>query len=129
MTITPDNVHEFTQGFNGTDAWYQHSLNARLVYSDGIRTLAQAAGAYWLIDLIASHQTRALDVACGGFQLWTLTREGKGFVITCQSDTGEVPVVMQRHEYTDFPLLDGDSIEMIVEGAYERQHLCFCSER
>ncbi len=36
--------------FYGTEKWYRHFTG--LVYTDGIKYLAENAGAYWLIDLV-----------------------------------------------------------------------------
>ena len=40
---------------NGTDGWTRHSLMRRLVYSDGVKVMAEDLQAYWLIDIVASY--------------------------------------------------------------------------
>lgn len=45
------------QQFTGSTNRYRHSLNRTVVYSDGVQYLAENAGAYWLIDAIASYLT------------------------------------------------------------------------
>ena len=40
----------------GTYHWYRHNLNRHLIYSDGVKLLAEyggRSGAYWFIDKIA----------------------------------------------------------------------------
>ncbi|MEZ6069474.1 MAG: hypothetical protein R3C10_04190 [Pirellulales bacterium] len=41
--------------FTGDCERYQHGLNRSLIYTPGVQHLAEKAGAYWLIDAIASH--------------------------------------------------------------------------
>lgn len=106
-------------GFTGTENHFQH-WTRRLLYTDGIDYLAEHAGAYWLIDAIASYQgskrirqnPRLME-----FQLWELTvtdaNGARSAVLTCREDSGQPARITQRIEYTDFPL---DSIKLYVEG-------------
>jgi len=42
-------------GFSGTEAYHRLSpLHGKLVCTDGVKYLADKAGAFWLIDAIAS---------------------------------------------------------------------------
>lgn len=100
----------------GSENWYQHSINPRFRYTDGVKLLADKAGAYWLLDAIVSHQTskqirssRSLQE----FQLWELkVNPDQSCVLTCRADSDIPPVVAQSIEYTDFPL---DYIKLYVE--------------
>ena len=73
--------------FIGSTEFFRHFTNA-IIYTEGVRHLATRARLYWLIDLIASLQTRALrDRALREFQLWELrVTNGKGVVI-CSRDS------------------------------------------
>lgn len=86
---------------NGTSRYYRHPLSS-IVYTDGVRDLAETCEAYWLIDLIVSHQTR-LPVAQHPFQVWEL-RQVKGFryEAACTDGNGK-HITRQRIPYTDFP--------------------------
>jgi hypothetical protein len=99
-----------------------------LKYTTGVKYLAEKAQAYWLIDAIASHQTKRLlsNENLRYFQLWLLTvtntenqlPQKYGFikpisnhkaVLTCWEDTpveGVKPVIRQDIEFTDFPLTE-----------------------
>lgn len=103
--------------FTGTDNYYKHLLG--LHYTDGIQYLAEKAQCYWLIDVIASHQTKKLlaDQMLKDFQLWLLVvsdshefikpKPHHQAVVTCWGDTpnaGIKPAVRQDIEFTDFPL-------------------------
>ena len=90
--------------FCGTDNWWKH-WTGRLTFTDGVKFLAEKAGAFWLIDLVASYQTARLRQE--EFQIWTLTVDRNGTpraVATCQTDTNEPPLVRQEIDHTDFPL-------------------------
>ena len=89
------------------------------IYTEGVRHVIEAGGAWWLITDIAVYGGEA-DVAgpCGGFQLWTLKTHDRpngvrSATLTCVPDEGKSPLF--RHEYTvtDFPL---DEIDILVIG-------------
>jgi hypothetical protein len=102
------------QQFTGGEVIYKHFTGMH--YTEGMQYLAEQAGAYWLIDAIASYQTskvirsnpRLLD-----FQLWELTVTENSAVLMCREDSGMKPVIEQKIEYTDFPL---PSLKVYVEG-------------
>lgn len=102
--------------FYGGDELYRHWLGIR--YTEGIKYLADKAGAYWLIDAIASYQpdkrvrtNRMLQE----FQLWELKVDlvKHSCVLTCRTDTDRPAIITQEIEYTDFPL---DYIKLSLEG-------------
>jgi arginine repressor len=78
-----------------------------LLYTKGVQSLAESAGAYWLIDAVASYQLdkrvrnnqRLLE-----FQLWELDVKDHNAYLTVKADSGEASVVAQFIEYTNFPL-------------------------
>jgi hypothetical protein len=106
--------------FRGGDEKYTHWLR-RLVFSEGVQYMAECAGAYWLIDIVASYQMHKKvknNKRLQEFQLWELKVKtdkngGKSAVVTLREDTGEPVVIRQKIEYTDFPL---DYIKLYVEG-------------
>ena len=102
----------------GSENQYQHGFMRSFRYTDGIQTLASLAGAYWLIDVAASHQTNH-KVRAETFQLWSIRRLPKdaknAAVIECRRDSGTTPICRQFLEYTDFPFDDlGESFEWYV---------------
>src|SRR6266545_2852011 len=54
--------------FIGTERYYRHFTG--MLYTDGIRYLADRAGCYWLIDVVASYQS---ELRAFPFQGWDLT--------------------------------------------------------
>jgi len=90
--------------FSGTENWWKHWAG-RITYTDGVKYLAEKAGAFWLIDLIASHQNRRLRDE--KFQVWTLTvdrSKNPMAVAECRPDRDEPVIARQKIEFTDFPL-------------------------
>jgi hypothetical protein len=95
------NLHQFT----GTENYYRHLLG--IVYTDGVQYLAQEAGAYWLIDAIASWQIDPVilkDWMLQEIQFWKLqVNSDNSAVLSCERDTDDV-VLTQDIPFTDFPL-------------------------
>lgn len=113
MTTTATKLERYIANANGFENHYRHRFYPRLSYSDGVKYIAEEAGAYWLIDAIFSHSAyRRLQERCEGFEVWTLRRdaEGCGAVLSCSDGGmhGREPqiVARQRIEYTDFPLAE-----------------------
>ena len=88
--------------FHGTQHYYRNFTG--LLFTDGIKYLADRVDCYWLIDLVGSHQPKVKTV---GFQLWELeVVEELAAVVTMREDTGQPALVRQNIPYTDFPLRD-----------------------
>lgn len=102
----------------GSETQYQHGLFRSFRYTEGIQTLADLAGAYWLIDLAASHQLKR-KVRNQPFQVWTLRKLSdtakNAAVAECRWDSSQKPISRQLIEYTDFPFDDlGESFQFYV---------------
>jgi len=92
--------------FTGTEQWYQHFTG--LLYTDGVKYVADTAGAYWLIDAIASYQhepqvkrNRRLQE----FQLWVLEVDPakKTGRLSLFEDSGCPPVLIRTWNSPIFP--------------------------
>lgn len=98
--------------FTGTEVFYRHSFNRRIVYTEGVRYLATEAQAYWLIDAIASHISSPLfqramtkDERIGERHFWTLhVKPDNSAVLEAKVDSPERALVTQKLTFTDFPL-------------------------
>ena len=86
--------------------WTQH-----VIYTPGVADMAKLCNAYWLIDLVASHQIDP-KVRSEEFQVWELTVEAGQKAVACATDGNSNPVVRQDIEYTDFPL---DTIKLYLD--------------
>ena len=100
MEIESRELEQELKNFHGTERYFRNFTG--LLYTDGIKYLAEKAGAYWLIDLMGSYQYRLKNVP---FQIWALkVNNDRTAVVTCREDTDEPVIVEQKLEYTDFPL-------------------------
>ena len=106
-------IRNFIAQCYGSDQPYiKHSLVKRLVFTDSIRWIREAADCFWLIDAIASYQSELMQQP---FQVWKFNVVNKSGILTCEDGNGG-ELVRQEIEYTDFPL---DKIELWCElGGY-----------
>jgi len=87
--------------FAGTEHYYKHWLG-KIVFTDGVKYLADKADAYWLIDLIASYQPTIKNVP---FQVWVLkVNADKTAEATMHADADKPALIKQVIKYTTFPL-------------------------
>jgi hypothetical protein len=89
--------------FTGSENWYRHGINRKVLFTDGAKYVADHAGAYWLLDEIAIIQPHNKRVAAESFQVWKLTvNADQTAVLICDDGNGNV-VYTKQIEYTDFP--------------------------
>ena len=89
--------------FTGSNELHKWSrLFSRDVLTDGAFYLAENAGAFWLMDAIASHQT-SRHLRSENFQTWTLAQNSHNWHLTCTDGNG-VAILRQVISYSDFPL-------------------------
>ncbi len=101
-TLTKADLAQFT----GFENWYRHGLNPKVLYTDGAKHVAEAGGAYWLLDEIALIQPYDRKVAAEGFQVWKLAvRPDRSAALTC-SDGNYKTVYAKEIQFTDFPLAE-----------------------
>jgi hypothetical protein len=95
--------------FTGTEKWYRHAINRSVLFTDGAKYVADAGGAYWLLDEIALIQPYDKRVSAEEFQVWTLkVNPDRTATLTCED--GDYHIVFSKEiEFTDFPL---DSITL-----------------
>jgi hypothetical protein len=92
--------------FSGSETFFAHPFGG-LVYTEGVKYLADRAGAYWLIDAIASYQRdrRIIgDRMLRDLQFWELTVKDGAGVLACVADSDLPPAITQAIGFTDFPL-------------------------
>ena len=98
-TLTKAELAQFT----GSENWYRHALVRDILFTDGAKHVADAGGAYWLLDEIALAQRYKKKVAAQEFQVWTLKVKDAKATLTCEDGNGNA-VYAKRIEFTDFPL-------------------------
>lgn len=94
--------------FSGSEEYHKWSyLFKDQVLTDGAKYLAEKAGAYWLMDAIASHQ-KLPKLRNESFQVWRLTvtrnKQGSKEATLVADDGNDNVLARQRIPFTDFPL-------------------------
>lgn len=108
-------VREYERQANGTDGWTRHAFG-RTLYSDGMSFVAETCGAFWLLDVVASHQPPIMRklrrLGERDFQVWVLEytpKPGRSdcWTVRAWTDTphadGSQKLAAQVIPYSDFP--------------------------
>lgn len=104
MTTAPKLTKSDLQQFTGSEYWYRHAINRKVLFTDGAKYMADTAGAYWLLDEIALIQPYDSRVAAEDFQLWKLAvHPDHSATLTCDDGNGRI-VFTKEIGFTDFPL-------------------------
>ncbi|WP_430451513.1 DUF6876 family protein [Rhodopirellula europaea] len=111
--------------FSGDLVRFRHSINRRVIYTPGVRHVAEDGGAYWLIDAIASHigspefnKAADRDYRIGTMHFWTLPRNGSGGAeLFAKADSPEDAFIVQDIPFTDFPMTSID-----ISAAFDGEH-------
>lgn len=101
--------------FTGTYEWYKHMLPG-VILTEGAQYLSEN-GAGWLIDAIASYQTRKFREA-HPFQVWTFSVLNEQAALHMQDDDDQPFVVSQDIPSTDFPMS-----KLTMYASYDGEHL------
>lgn len=89
--------------FTGSESFYRHNLVRAVVYTEGVQYLADKAGAYWLVDKIATEQLRR-RIHQEEFQAWKLVvNADKSATLTMEDGNGK-SLTQEKIDWTDFPL-------------------------
>lgn len=97
--LTQNDLDQFT----GSEQFFRHALMRQVVYTEGVKYLAEHGGAYWLVDKIATLQLEP-KVRAEEFQVWKLTVNGdKTAKLACE-DGDSSQIYSEDIDYTDFPL-------------------------
>lgn len=99
------NLPQYTGTESYTNLRYPWLNGKRFLLTDGAKYLAEKAGAFWLMDAIASHQINR-EVAAESMQFWKLVvDEDAKAILTCDDGNGKI-LVTQEIPYTNFPLAE-----------------------
>ena len=86
--------------FRGTEQYYKHFTG--LIYTDGIFYVARVFKAYWIIDLVASYQSKK-KVRQEPFQVYSIKVKENTAIVTI-TDGNDNILASQKIEYTDLPM-------------------------
>lgn len=94
--------------YGGSEGRTRHWANRKLVYTDGVKAVADAVGAYWLLDIIAT------EVAPLSLNMWEFDSEHTTFFkmvvgadstakLWLERDIGEPKLWERDLDFTTFP--------------------------
>lgn len=86
---------------NGSENFYCHRPSLFL-YTDGVKDMAETCKAFWLIDLIISHQCKR-EVNLERFQVWDLSRLKDSLFKIIATDGNNNRIAFQQIPFSDFP--------------------------
>ena len=113
----PDCIRRRLAHATGTaQYWRAFPENDNFLFTDGVKDMAEACEAFWLIVAVFSWQCES-EVRDEPFQVWKLRfndkEKGDDALLICEGDNN---IVLARQEisYTDFPLPEG--IKLYLDG-------------
>lgn len=95
-----ENANDFFGNSVGSENLYRYSFT-NFIYTDGVKTIAQDCHAYWLIDLIISHQINQ-EVSKERFQVWELKRVKDDAFNIIATDGNKNKITSQKIPFSDF---------------------------
>lgn len=100
--MTPQELQAGLAGFTGTEHYYPFSaILPNWVLTDGAKWLADNAGCFWLMDMIASHAKKIRDE---GFAVVKLKKTSPNDCTVTIEDGNDGILAAQENIFTDFPL-------------------------
>jgi hypothetical protein len=115
MKMTPGEIKSALAQCIGTTEYYAHwTGGGKLVYTDGVRAMAEMCGAYWLIDeIMIAQRNRAVRAYArqDELQVWRLTHAADhaetGHWLLSMDDGNDNLIFSKEIEFSDFPLEEG----------------------
>ena len=95
------NANNFFGNSSGSENFYCHKFFP-ILYTDGVKEMAEKCQSYWLIDLIISHQEHD-EVKKESFQVWDLKRVNRNEFTIIATDGNHNKVTSQKIPFSDFP--------------------------
>jgi hypothetical protein len=104
--LTPSDLQQLKAQFSGgSERRFRHWANRRFIYSEGMKAVADAAGAYWMLDIIA---TEVAPMLCRKWDSEGWNSWGFSIHVTPERASmlevklGEERIWHRAIEYTDF---------------------------
>lgn len=89
--------------FYGTEQWFRHGINPKMLYTEGVQFFAEHAGngAYWFLDIVAT-ELMELNKKEEFIAIKLIVDEGGALIL---ASDGDVTRLFERKiEYTDCPI-------------------------
>lgn len=125
MSTTPEQLQaEMNRWLGGSDGRTRHPFNRRFIYTEGVKAVADLAGAYWLLDIVATELApiclRRWEEQEDHMALLTIKVKADSTCEMVLHDGNDDEVHWRRTlEFTDFP--EGDWVfYMAIDGVIEQ---------
>jgi hypothetical protein len=108
--------------FTGSEQFFKHGMNRKLIYTEGVRHLAEKAGCYWLIDDVAIVLLPALLKKHKDYfySIQLFVQRDCSAVVTIGDGNGNTHLD-HKVKWTDFPII-GEAVKFFL---YESEdHYC-----
>lgn len=116
---TPKLTHANLRQFSGDLERYRHPLARKMIYTEGVKFVAEQGEAYWLIDEIALAiswgevlKASEADMRILELHFWRLDVKDKSATLTARADSDAAPFYTKDISFTNFPL---DHIDIWAE--------------
>ena len=107
--------------FTGSEQFYKHGINRKLIYTEGVQYLAEKAGCYWLIDSVACLLLPlVLKKHKDHFYSIQLFVQPDGSAVVTIGDGNGNSYLDHKVRWTDFPIV-GEAVKFFLcesEGHY-----------
>jgi hypothetical protein len=100
--ISADTLSSELRQFTGTLHYYRNPLYSWLLYTDGVKYLADNAQCYWLLDIIGTELKRLAQEEAYLHLILRVSDEGSAVFTADDGNYGE-PLYTKRISSTDFP--------------------------
>ena len=111
MSNKPKLTHDILRHFSGDLERYRHPLARKVIYTPGVKFMAEQGGAYWLIDELAFtilggeiQRASKSDPRILGLHFWRLDVIDNSAILTARADSDVEPFYSKKIPFTDFPL-------------------------
>ena len=114
--------------FSGSEQFFKHGINRKLIYTEGVQYLAGKAGCYWLIDDVACVLLPHLLKKCKDhfYSLQLLVQPDHSAVITVDDGNGKIHF-KHKVSWTDFPII-GEAVKFFLCESEDHYCLMLTSE-
>lgn len=107
-TTTPPSLRAiFDESRNGGEPFTRHPLVRHFIYSQGVKEVAEHAGAYWFLDIVGTEFVKFASPYRGTFTLGIVTlvvnEDETARIELSLSDDDPEPAYTRNIDYTDFP--------------------------
>ena len=127
--LDSDDLRSALFHFTGTEQWYRHPFNQRMIYTDGVKFLAENGGeqgAYWFLDKMALEACPLLTAKSQNFAAVTLTVNVDETAVITLTDGNDGQIErfdisytdMQTGEWRFYLIEEGDDRVLLLPSEY-----------